>query len=114
MSNLFEFLVILLDDDKHLPEADINHPVLIESVAVSKGWEMHAPTPEGHKNLESVGQGMRIVVYIEDSELRRPHYQKQDLFLEQELRNLEPLLRSAAVAQAIRRCHKIGSSWIVW
>lgn len=114
MSNLCEFQVTLLDEDKHLPEADINHPVLIELVAVSKGWEMHAPTPEGHQNLRSVGQGMRIVVYIKDGELKRPHNKELYLFLKQELRNLEPLLRSVAVAQAIRRCHRIGSSWIVW
>lgn len=118
MSNPCEFQVTLLDDDKHLPEADINHPVLIESVAVSKGRGMHVPTPEGHTSVRSTGEGIRTVVYIEDGGLERPDNKKPDLedldvFLEQELQKMEPLLSSVAVAQAICSCHRIGSSWVV-
>lgn len=116
MSNLGEFQVTLLDDDKHLPEADIEHPVLIESVAVSKGRGMHVPTPEGHTSVRSTGEGIRTVVYIEDGGLERPDNKKPDLedldvFLE--LQKMEPLLSRVAVAQAICSCHRIGSSWFV-
>ncbi|KAL3479220.1 hypothetical protein BJX99DRAFT_222722 [Aspergillus californicus] len=103
MSTPPEFQVTPVNNKETLPEADIDRQFLIE----------HFPIPDGQNQLGDTKEGIKIVVYIEGDELKRPAVQELDqlgLLWRQEL---DPLLSSAAVVQAIRSCNRIGSVWVV-
>ncbi|KAL4960557.1 uncharacterized protein BDV14DRAFT_204548 [Aspergillus stella-maris] len=113
MTNPHYFQAMPLNEKECLPEADINHGFLIESVMITQTWKIHIPELEGQERLNGTKEGLKAMVHVANDKLERPSQQefnKFDLSLPKEL---EPLLSSVAVVRAIRKWHRIGSVWLV-
>lgn len=93
---------LAVNRERILHNADISGPFLIELIIVTDSWKMLVPTAQGHIPLEHVNEGQMTTVHILDGKLER--------FPAGEL---EPVLQTSCVLQAIRKNPQIGRTWIV-
>ncbi|OJZ80457.1 hypothetical protein ASPFODRAFT_65867 [Aspergillus luchuensis CBS 106.47] len=93
---------LTVNTERILHDADTTNLFLIELIIVTDRWEMCVPTPHGHIPLERVKEGKMTTVYILGDKLKcLPKGE------------LEPVLQTSCVLQAIRKNPQIGRTWIV-